>query len=1265
MEQTAATPSVVSDVDLTPYVDRLLLDWQREAPGSSHRQIDGTLVFVDLSGFTAMSERLAKLGRQGAEEVTEVVSSTFSELLAVAYAMGGSLLKFGGDALLLFFAGDDHAARACHAGYEMRRTLRRIGRIKTSGGNVHLRMSMGVHSGAFDFFLAGDSHQELIVTGPGASTTVAMESAASAGEIMLSDTAATMISPSAVGERRGDGYLLARDLRVVRASHSDTSLRNEVDPARFVPLSVRDHLAAGGDEPEHRTVTVAFVHFDGTDELMRQHGPAEVSRRLQDLVRSVQAAADTHQVSFLATDIDNDGGKIILVAGAPRATGTDEDSMLHAARTITATDHGLSLRIGIHRGPVFAGDVGPPYRRTYTVMGDAVNTAARVMTHATSGEVLVTEDVLRRCGTTYDVEELPPFAAKGKAKMLTAFRLGSAVETTGVMATPARPMYGRDEELRAILGGISNGKTIELIGDAGIGKTRLLQEARASSSRQILISECQPYEQTTPYFAIRGPLRDLLGLNASSDEADLGAAVQDVDPSLSQWLPFIAVVADIAVAPSPRLSAMDEATNRRLLQDAVVRLVAAAVREPTLWIVEDAHWLDDASHELMSVLTSRSVGPELAVVVSRRPEPDNRPLPAASDSIIVLGALDDSAGAALAREASASTLLPNQAHALVDRSGGNPLYLQELVRAHLLGADTAALPDSVESIIAARIDRLAPPLRRLLRRLAVLGPTFDVALVTELARHLSPPGVDIDLRPLRDFVEVSGERARFTSAVFQETAYAGLPYKRRVAMHRTVGELLEARAGDPHNLAEVLSMHFDRAGDSQRAWTYSRLAAERASASFAHVEAIAFHKRAIQAGRRLPDLPPSELGQCWFRLGRQQLHAGWLQDSQIAFQHARRHLKEDAHGLALVCFYDGETQRTLGEHGRAYRWCRRGLQQLDLVDVGSAEPLLRVRLLIGCGAARSGQGRHLEALKVFERALAVAEESGSLLAIAQACDTLQVTYHALRDRRGLSYGQRAVGLLRECQEQAFLASALNNLANLFYIFGDWDEALVIYTEALVSNEAIGSDIEVATVANNIGDIMVGRRQFEQARTRYEEALAIGRAARSGYAHFFQSNLARVVSLTGDHAAAASMFHEARAGLETLGLTAHVRQIDIRRAENMLHHGAADEAASCLPRESDVLDSDRPFLLRVRASVELSLRQFEPARADALEAVRLARLTDTHYEIAMGLDVLASVLEAAEEDTTAFTDERDAIFARLGIASSTAWTPSCSEACASP
>ncbi len=193
------------------YLPRILQQHLADAPSERWWIADGTVAFVDISGFTKLSERLARKGREGSEQITDVIGSSFEAILAVAYENGASLLKFGGDALLLWFQDAGHAARACRAAILMRRVLRDVGRIEVPGAKVTLRMSQGVHSGRFNFFAVGTSHLELLPTGPAWSRAVTMEHEAAAGEILISPETAAQLPSRCLGAAKGPGVLLSRE----------------------------------------------------------------------------------------------------------------------------------------------------------------------------------------------------------------------------------------------------------------------------------------------------------------------------------------------------------------------------------------------------------------------------------------------------------------------------------------------------------------------------------------------------------------------------------------------------------------------------------------------------------------------------------------------------------------------------------------------------------------------------------------------------------------------------------------------------------------------------------------------------------------------------------------------------------------------------------------------------------------------------------------------------------------------------------------------
>ena len=290
----SATPQSLDTERLRPFVPRLSVDWLETDPEVRVREIDGSMVFVDISGFTKMSERLARRGKVGAEEVTDVIGDTFGTLLAEAYAFGGSLVKFGGDALLLFFEGEGHPLRATAAAAGMRATLRRIGTFTTTAGKVTLRMSVGAHTGVFDFFLVGDSHRELIVAGPAATETVAMEGAASAGQILLSPALAAALPKGSRGRAVGPGFLLRGSLPEIERTEP-LAVATRVDLTQLIPLALRETVSEE-IEPEHRSVTVAFLHFTGFDDIVLA-GPQRAAEVLEELVRRTQAAIDSRDVA--------------------------------------------------------------------------------------------------------------------------------------------------------------------------------------------------------------------------------------------------------------------------------------------------------------------------------------------------------------------------------------------------------------------------------------------------------------------------------------------------------------------------------------------------------------------------------------------------------------------------------------------------------------------------------------------------------------------------------------------------------------------------------------------------------------------------------------------------------------------------------------------------------------------------------------------------------------------------------------------------------
>jgi class 3 adenylate cyclase/tetratricopeptide (TPR) repeat protein len=1266
----AAGPAgeVAAGERLKPYVPRLVIDWLRGSPDLRHRLVDGSLAFVDISGFTQLTEKLARRGKVGAEEVSDTLQTIFTQLLDVAYDYDGGLLKWGGDALLVLFEGPGHAQRACRAVAGMQQTLDRIGTLRAGGATVTLRMSVGIHSGRFDFFLVGESHRELIVTGPGASTTVAMESIAEAGEVAVSAATAELVGDGLAGRRKGNAVVVERIRDVPLRPAPDVGDVSDIDLPSCIPAELRKQLLVEQGEAEHRTVSVAFVRFSGTDGVLAGNGPAALAESLHELVAGVQEACERFAVTFFATDINADGGKIILVTGAPWSGGDDEERLLRAVRMI-ADRGGIPVRIGVNSGRAFTCDFGPAYRRTYQIYGDAVNLAARIMAKGRPGQVLATDATLSRARTAYRLEELEPFTVKGKAEPVRASVVG-AVAGTREAARRATPLVGREEEMAVLMAAAGSarsgeGRVVELVGEPGIGKSRLVEELESRSAIQSFRATCEQYESSTPYFPFRGLLHDLLHCprEARADEVEraLRSHVGSVAPELGPWLPLLGTALGHDLAATPETASLDERFVPERTADAVCSLLAALRPEPTLLVFDDVHWLDEASAGALARIAEEAASRPWLVLVTRR-EVDGGFAAAAAPHAVVLRPQPLSAEAVeeLATVATEDVPLPPHVlEALAERSGGNPLFLTELIAASLAGAGLDELPDSVEALMAAHIDRLEPGERTVLRYAAVLGATVETGLLLE-ALEGEVAAVDADVwSRLGEFLgEDEPGVLRFRHALIRDAAYEGLPYRRRRALHARVAETIERRAGPgADDEAERLSLHYFHAHDTAAAWRYSRVAGERALGIYANVEAAAFFERALRAAGRFHGAARSDVAAVAESLGDVRVRLGEFEAAGEAYRAARRQLPADPVEEARLMLKHALIPWRLGRHPQALRWLTRGLRVIDGLDEPSAVRQ-RARLYAWKGVVKQKQGYPLEAIGWCERAIEAAEASGARDALAQSYYMLDWAYAALGRFEEAVYSQRALAIYEELGDLERQALILNNLGVLAHRRGRWGESIDLYDRAQEAWEKAGDRWSASFAVLNRAEVLLDQGRLGEAEPLLRESLRIARASRSGSriadaAGYYGRLLARL----GRFDEARSSLAEARAQHERDGERGEVLETEARIAEALLLEGAAADALEQVERTLarartfDGIFALVPTLERVRGLALMQLGRPEEARAALTDSLDRARLDTADYDVALALDSLAALGRLTGEPASAFERERDAIFRRLGVVAS--------------
>lgn len=1243
-----------------PFVPRVLL----RAGDLDTWVTEGTFVFADISGFTRLSEQLAELGKAGAEELTVILNATFETLLAVARNEGGDLVKFGGDALFLFFDGEHHAARACRAAFGMRAALKARGAVVTGRRRVMLRISMGVHSGPFLFVLAGGEQRELFVSGEHATVVTAMESAADAGEILVSPATASLLPEAWRGVPKDVGVLLRRVSGTPLGLVTPDGHTDDDDLATFIPRAVQRRLLGHDHGAEHRHVTVGFVHIGGIDDLLRAHGPELVAERLNSLVVVALDVADRHGVCLLASDVAGGGVKMIFTAGVPDAVEDGEGRMLAVGRALIDADIGLPVRVGVNTGHVFAGEVGAPWRRVYTVMGDAVNLSARLMAKAAPGELVASRATLAGSATPFEAIELEPFLVKGKRHPQHASSVGRRVEGRGRAGKTDLGLFGRDNELALLRSSLSSalarsGACVEVVGEPGIGKSRLVQQLVASvGSARVVRITCDPFAADQPYFTARLVLRTAFGIALGANSAEAGsllmAWLEANAPDSLPYAPLLAATIDAEVARTKVVDDLGAEYRAGVLREAASAMLHAAYSEPLLLVVEDAMWMDEAS----ALLLARSMQdierrPWLVCLTSRD---RSRGLDARlgfDAQMIELAPLDATRAEQLAAALTEDTDIgQSELHELCARAQGNPLFLFELARArHELGS-LDAVPEALEDLVAARIDHLAPVDRTLLRHAAVLGDRFSPAL---FQRTLG----DVVASPARwhrlaDFVVADRGDLRFSHDLVRRVAYEGLPFGQRRDLHRRIGLALESDGHPDDTRLGLLALHFDRSGDHALAWRYNRMAGQRAWDKYATVEATAFFDRAIDNGRATgAGIGKEELAVACEALADVALLAGRYDLAREGLRGARKLSTGEAPTQARLCRKEGTLREKLGKHTPAVSWFRRGLAALTEMSIDAVAAAERARLEVACASTLIWQQRYRQCEQRCRRALPDALACGDRATEAHAYYLLDWALSELGNDTAFEYRDLAQPIYEELGDYAGLASVLNNRGVDALSGGRWDESCAHFEESREARRRAGDVVGMAQCAHNLAEVLTEQGRYAEAEAYLREARRIWRA--SGYAMGVAAatnTLGRTLARAGRGDEGVELLREAQQRFEVLQHAPFLAETEARLAEALVFAGRPAEAVAALQilggRSVDGGPQVAALALRMSGTIESMQGDVASARATLQEARDVADKGGIEWESALAALQLARLGDISVDERELREHEAAQLLTRMGI-----------------
>jgi class 3 adenylate cyclase/tetratricopeptide (TPR) repeat protein len=687
-----------------------------------------------------------------------------------------------------------------------------------------------------------------------------------------------------------------RDQGILDAAAADAALG-----ALREQLRKLEETVAPEPEAERKQITVMFSDMSGFTALSERTDAEEVRSLVNqcfEAMGKVIARYGGHIDKFI-------GDELMVLFGAPVAMEDHAARALHAALDLRETfarfnqEHlvlqanPLTLHTGVNSGLVVAGAIGTEAKREYTVMGDPVNVAARLVARAESGEILVGEQTRRLAGKEFDFEDLGNLALEGRARTLNVYRLQGLNGSPEVQLPSARrAMVGRHDELAALQATVreverdKRARVVAVIGAAGIGKSRLRIELRAwldaeSIDFSVLEGAALPHMTTTPYFVIADLLRKQLGVthtdSAASVRLRLEALLHELGMDDAETAHALAAILAVDYENSELMKLSAEERRGRTFAALTGYLRGLTQRAPVLLLMNDLHWVDEQSLEILEhIFTDLEDAPILIVTFSRPVlDPETRlrqvegRLTPEIYSRLVLQELNTSSSRELLLSlAPGLDRWPAAVDTILGKAQGNPFFIEEIVRSLFdesvlatgekgirVAGDLRQLsvPDTVWGVLAERIDRLPPEEKRTIQSAAIVGRVFWQGAVQQLTR--TDCAVQLGMLSQREMVERVGLAPfaedwewKFRHALVQEVAYSSLLQETRKEGHLSAAAWLERSVGDRQKeYSTVLAHHYQLGEDWSHAAQFAEMAGDRAADLYAHSEARAAYVQTLHA----------------------------------------------------------------------------------------------------------------------------------------------------------------------------------------------------------------------------------------------------------------------------------------------------------------------------------------------------------------------------------------------------------------------------------
>ncbi|HVN54104.1 MAG TPA: tetratricopeptide repeat protein [Anaerolineaceae bacterium] len=1131
-------------------------------------------MFADISGFTPLTEGLREsLGpRRGAEELTKHLDQVYTALIAEIERYGGSVIEFAGDSIMCWFddrtssapftmregGTGDGSARAVTCAFALQEAMQAFKTIPLPNGTLTaLTLKVAVASGPARRFVVGDPqiHYVDALAGATVARTSTGEHLSQGGDVLVDEATVNSLADSLTVKEWRTDYDSGERFAVV-AAYSKITEPIEVSPVAQLSMEqLRGWLHKSQTDREESFLTefrpcvALFLRFLGID-----YDAEDAKGQLDVFIRGTQTIVERYEGTLLQITIGDKGSYAYINFGALSAHEDNARRAVKAALDIKRSST-LQMQMGLTQGTMRVGAYGGTTRKTFGALGDDVNLAARLMTAAAPDEILVSSHVYKAVESHFSFEPRTPLPIKGKAEPLPVFAVTGERKQRAIRLqepTYALPMVGRAHELQLIndkldltVKGLR--QVIGIVAEAGLGKSRLVAEVIRSARRKGFAGyggACQSDGIHTPYLAWKSIWQAFFDVDPDMPERKLvrwlEGEIEDRAPDRVEAMPLLNAILDLNIPenyftknlePKIRQSAL-----HALLEDC---LKSAAEDEPVLIVIEDLHWIDALSHDLLEGLARALSNHAVCFLLAYRPPAMERLQAPRIETLTQFTRVElhelTKAEAESAVRAKLLQLYPARNGALPEglvdtlmaRAQGNPFYLEELLNyLHDRSIDPSdlnriELPDSLHNLILSRIDQLSEQERTTLRAASIIGRLFRAKWLSGYYPNLgSYPQVKavldaLDALEITPLVSPEPELAYlFKHIVTHEVTYESLPFATRAKLHERLARYLESADAS----VDAIAFHYWRSENEEKQHEYLLKAGEAAQKNFANDAALEYY------GKLLPLLlDRNEQIEIHLKRGEVLQLTGKYDEAQSDYHTALELAKDDVALKAGAQFALGKLNRLRGNYDIALDLLSQVRTTFDEIEKSSEI----ARVLIEMGFAYDRRTQFDSARQVLNESVVFARRAGDDASTAQALTNLGVIAWEQADYvSAKSFYEESLKLQRALGNIKDLSFSLHNFGMLEQSKGDFAAARTLFEESLELSSRIGDKSGTGWALNNLGIIALVQGDYPAARSLFEKHLGMRREMgdRHGMSIAFYL-LGRWAQSQGDFDAAKSFFEE--------------------------------------------------------------------------------------------------------------------------------------------